>query len=97
MGFLIQEFGAFSHSKQFSTLYRPSPIRLLSHTSISKLGCSARVSSVQFGLLVLQSLYGSGKPLQLLTSIVGLLLVIYGFALLDLDGIVICLVVGSLG
>ena len=43
----------------------------------------------------MQSLYGSGKPLQILTSIVGLLLVIHGFVLLDLGSFVLCLVVGG--
>ena len=51
-GFLTQKLGAFSHSKCFLTLHKLSPSHLLSHTSVSKLDCSTRVSIVQFQIVV---------------------------------------------
>ena len=83
-GLLIQKLGASSFSICFLTLHKLSPSRLLPLTSVSKLGCSARVSIVQFHIVCLQSVYGSGKPLQLLISIVSFLLVTHGVVLLDL-------------
>ena len=94
-GLLIQKLGASSFSICFLTLHKLSLSRLLPLTSFSKLGCSARVSIVQFQIVCLQSVYGSGKPLQLLTIIVGFLLVTHGVVLLDLVGSILCLVVGS--
>ena len=88
-GLLIQKLGASSFSICFLTLHKLSPSRLLPLTSVSKLGCSARVSIVQFRIVCLQSVYGSGKPLQLLISIVGFLLVTHGVVLLDLAGIIL--------
>ena len=94
-GFLIQKLGASSHSKCFFDTPQLSPSRLLPLTSIPKISCSARVSSVQFRIVCLQSVYESGKPLQIFTSIVGFLLVTHGVVLLDLVGSILCLVVGS--
>ena len=62
MGFLIQELGAFSHSKHFLTLHKPSPSRLFSHTSLHKLGCFCQGFLCPGPDSVLQSLYGLCKP-----------------------------------
>ena len=68
-GLLIQKLGAFSHSKCFLTLHKLRPSRLLSLTSLHKLGCSAKVSIVQLRIVCLQSVYESGKPYNSLLAL----------------------------
>ena len=78
-GLLIQKLGASSFSKCFLTLHKLSPSRLLPVTSIPKISCSARVSSVQFRIVCLQSVYESGKPYNSLLA-----LLIFSWLYMDL-------------
>ena len=78
---LIKKLGSFSFSICFLTLHKLSPSRLFPLTSIPKISCSARVSSVQFRIVGLQSVYESGKPYNSLLA-----LLIFSRLYMDLFG-----------
>ena len=94
--FLIQELGAFLHSKHFLTLHKPSPSRLLSHTSLHKLGCFCQGFLCLGRILFCSHRTDLVSHLQILASIFGLLIVIYGLVLLDLGDVVLYSVVWSI-
>ena len=68
-GLLNLNFGASSYSICFLPSHKKSPRRLLPLTSIPKINCSARVSSTQFQISCLQSVFESGKPYNSLLAL----------------------------